>query len=217
MLLKTLRRFLERISSPVGFCSRTLWGSAARWQGHRNKNSHAWFESNLGVLQEDCTWKAGPEDDPGVRGWSLIYAPKHLRRPVSDEEQKASETTIQGKQWLFKHNWVSFLLFLYRASGLSGHKFSSAMFQTGSESKHDFYSAMYLPSVTRAGCFWSQPISKAAASAWSKSDSISERLRTNHKLFGKQNASYLMRRSGSHAIVTRVYLRFVDNTHYQFL
>lgn len=117
---------------------------------------------------------------------SLIHQ-KYPRRPVSDEEQKASETKIQGKQWVFKNNWFYFLFFspfffFHRVSDLSGQKFLSAMFQTGSENKHKFYSMMYLTSVTRAGCFWSQLISKAAASVWSKSDRISELIHTNQKL-----------------------------------
>lgn len=40
---------------------------------------------------------------------------KHPRRPTPDEEQKAPETKIQGRRWLFKNNWgfeVSFVCFV---------------------------------------------------------------------------------------------------------
>lgn len=62
---------------------------------------------------------------------------KHPRRPTSDEEQKAPETKIQGKQWLLKNNWgfeVSFVCFVI-VSDLSGQKFLPALLQTGSENK----------------------------------------------------------------------------------
>lgn len=189
ILLNTLRKLLEFIFSTVGHCKEvSLLEWAAHWQGHKNKNSHArnWYSVwiyQLGSFIRELymkSWSRWP--------WNLRIIPSLYTKSIQEGQcqlrnrrhmkQKSKET----KQWLYKDNWFCFFnnVWLVRT-------FSLAVLQTGSENKPRFSWMTSLPSVTGAGCFCSQLISKTAASVWSKSDRA-----PTHKLFGKQNSSHLI-------------------------